>query len=561
RAGDRFVVGVRLTTQEDVPRQARITMQMPDGTAVVQTTTVPTEGAALATFTVQAPSGATLEVQATVETDNAFSETLRTDLSVLPPATRILSTGGTLVTDRFEVAIPAPQATWGWLDILVAPSLEALALEQARILAVSTNRRALDDVAIILMAASLADARQETQMAVDHLVELQAADGGWTWKRQGSSSPVVIAAALEALARAKESGFAVPDTTLERAINLASRLANDPVLSLEKRICLSYALTQLDAPAPREWDENALNVSGLACRLLMLPPDRARIDPALPRLISLAQRTQTEAWWTTPDGGAFPHDDVATTAIAARAVHHASPRHPLTADAARWLISRMTPAGWGDAYTTARVVQALRAIAPASTPATVAMTLNGAPVVSPAAPDAVLRTVPIPLSDVRPVNTLVVTSDGNPALVAWQVTSADPAALPAEGIGLIREFLDPQTGVPLDPARLRAGQLIKVRLTCVAHTGRHFVTLRDAFPAGFVPVDAGSSPVFRQIDLFSDRIELAVEALAPGIYQYTYLVRAVTPGAYAVPPPELILPGARALTGAATTTVVQIVAP
>jgi uncharacterized protein YfaS (alpha-2-macroglobulin family) len=87
------------------------------------------------------------------------------------------------------------------------------------------------------------------------------------------------------------------------------------------------------------------------------------------------------------------------------------------------------------------------------------------------------------------------------------------------------------------------------------------VTLRDAFPAGFAPVDAGASPVFHQIDLFSDRIELAVEAPAPGIYHYTYLVRAVTPGAYAVPPPELILPGARALTGTATTIVVRIVAP
>ena len=221
----------------------------------------------------------------------------------------------------------------------------------------------------------------------------------------------------------------------------------------------------------------------------------------------------------------------------------------------------MTPAGWGDAYTTARVVQALRAIAPADAPATVAMTFNGAPITSSDAPGAVLRLVPLSLSDLRPVNTLVVTGDGNPALVAWQVTSADHAALPAEGVGLIREFLDPQTGVLLDPARLRVGQLIKVRLTCVAHTERHFVTLRDAFPAGFVPVDAGSSPVFRQIDLFSDRIELAVEASAPGIYRHTYLVRAVTPGVYAVPPPELILPGARVQTGTATTTVVHIVAP
>ncbi len=562
RAGDRFVVGVRLATQEDVPRQARITMRMPDGTAVVQTTAVPTEGAALATFTVQAPSsGAALAVQAIVETDDAFSETLRTDLSVLPPATMVLSTGSALVTDRFEAAIPAPQATWGWLDIAVAPSLDALALEQARALAALADRHALDDVAIILMAASLADARQETQIAVDHLAKLQAADGGWTWKRQGPSSPVVIAAVLEALARARESGSAVSDETLERAINLASRLANDPRLALETRICLSYALTRLDAAVLREWDENALNASGLACRLLMLPPDQARIDPALPRLIGLARRTQTEAWWTAPDGSAFPHDDAATTAMAALAVHHASPRHPLAADAARWLISHMTPAGWGDAYTTARVVQALRAIVPAEAPATVAMTFNGAPITSSDAPGAVLRLVPLSLSDLRPVNTLVVTGDGNPAFVAWQVTSANHTALPAEGVGLLREFLDPQTGAALDPTRLRTGQLIKVRLTWIAHTEQHFVTLRDAFPAGFAPVDAGASPVFHQIDLFSDRIELAVEAPAPGIYHYTYLVRAVTPGMYAVPPPELILPGARALTGTATTTVVRIVAP
>ncbi|MGQ9893941.1 MAG: Ig-like domain-containing protein [Roseiflexus sp.] len=558
RAGDRFAVSIRLTTQEDTPRRARITMQMLDGTSVIRTTMVPTEEAALATFTVQVPSVAALQVQAMVETEDAFSETLRTDLPVLPPTTMVLSTGSALVTDRFEVAIPAPQTTWGWLDIAVAPSLEALALEQARALAASPDRRALDDVAIILIAPSPVDARREIQMAVDHLTELQRADGGWTWTHQGSSNPAVIAAAIEALARAKEAGFVVSDSTLEQAVSLASRMVNDPRLSPETRICLSYALTQLDAPVPREWDENALNVSGLACRLLMLPPDRARIDPALPRLIGLAQRTKTEAWWSASDDGAFPHNDVATTAMATLAIQHASPRHPLITEAANWLTARMTPTGWGDVYTTARVVQVLRTLVSANASANVAMTLNGAPVAPPVAPDAILS---VPLSDVRPVNTLVVTSDGNPALVAWQVTSANPAALPVEGVGLLREFLDPQTDAPLDPARLRAGRLIKVRLTWVIHAERRFVTLRDAFPAGFVPVDAGASPVFHQIDLFSDRIELAVEALPPGIYQYTYLVRAVTPGDYAVPPPELILPGTPALTGTATMTDVRIVTP
>lgn len=293
----------------------------------------------------------------------------------------------------------------------------------------------------------------------------------------------------------------------------------------------------------------------------MLPSNQARISPALPRLISLAQRADTTAWWRTPSDSVFAYDDVATTALAVQAIHHASPRHPLATDATRWLVAHMTPAGWGDALTTARVVQALRAVMPADASATIALTFNGAPVPLPETPDAMLRLVPIPIADLRPTNALVVTSSGAPALVSWQVTHAVGAPLPSEGAGLLREYLDPHTGAPIDPTGLRPGQLVQVRLTLAVFHERRFVTVRDPFPAGFAPVDAGVISTFDQISVFNDRVELTATVLMPGIYQHAYLVRASLPGAYAAPPPELVLPGGRALAGAATTPMVQIEAP
>ncbi len=565
RAGDAINASIRLAATDGIAREASVTLRFPDGTSTTQDTTIPEEGVTSIPFTLRAPAAAALEVQATIAIGAAFSETLRTTLPVLPPATMVVSASGALVTDRFETDITIPgdsPAEWGWLDVAIAPSLKALALEQVRALAARSDRHAIEDAAILSMAASLTEARPETRRAIDHLAGLQADDEGLAWRSSGRTDPAIVALVIEALADAKETGVTLPDESLARATNLAIRLTRDPGVALETRVCLSSALARLEsASLPREWDDSELNVHGLACYLLMLPPDQARVSPALPRLISLAQRTNATAWWRTPPGSAFPYDDTATTALAVQAIHHASPRHPLTTDATRWLIAGMTPTGWGDALATARVVQALRAILPADTSATVAIMLNGAPVTLPDTPDAMLRLVPIPIADLRPTNTLVVTSSGAPALVVWQATRTASAPHPSDGAGLLREYLDPHTGALIDPMGLRPGQLVQVRLTFAAFHERRFVTVRDALPAGFTIVDTGASSTFEQISPLEDGIELIATTLMPGIHQHTYLARASMPGMYAAPSPELILPGGRSLAGVATANRVQIEAP
>jgi hypothetical protein len=567
RAGDQIDASIRLTATDGITRETRVMLRLPDGTSTVQVTTLPGEGVTSIPFALRAPPTATLELEATVAAGAAFSETVRTTLPVLPPAPTVISAGGALVTDRFETQIVMPDdslATWGWLDVVVAPSLKTLARERLRVFGRSPDRQALEDAAIILMATSLPEAQPDTQAAITHLTNIQKPDGGWAWQSGGRSNPAVVAIVLEALAGAQEAGVALPDESLEHATTLATRLARDPDVPLESRVCLSYALARLgvaESSLVREWDDGELDVHGLACRLLMLPPDQARVSPALPRLISLVQRTNAIAWWRTPPGSAFPYDDTATTALAVQAIHHASPRHPLATDAARWLIARMTPVGWGDALTTARVVQALRVIVPADTAATIALTFNGAPVTLPDTPDATLRLVPIPIADLRSTNTLVVTSSDAPALVAWQVTHAASAPRSTAGAGLLREYLDPHTGTQIDPTGLRPGRLVQVRLTFVAFHERRFVTVRDALPAGFALVDAGASSTFDQINVFNDRVELTAATLMPGIHQHTYLVRASVPGSYAAPSPELILPGDRALAGVTTASTVRIEVP
>jgi len=56
---------------------------------------------------------------------------------------------------------------------------------------------------------------------IDKLVRLQHSDGGWSWWRDGESNPHVALWGSFALARARQAGFAVNASTLERGLAYA----------------------------------------------------------------------------------------------------------------------------------------------------------------------------------------------------------------------------------------------------------------------------------------------------------------------------------------------------
>jgi len=107
--------------------------------------------------------------------------------------------------------------------------------------------------------------------------------------------------------------------------------------------------------------------------------------------------------------------------------------------------------------------------------------------------------------------------------------------------------------------RIKAGALVRVRMTMVAPTRRYHVALVDYLPAGFeslnpelattepVPedrkdtVDQGASWwLWRRVwfdhqNLRNERSEAFTTVLWGGVYNYSYVARATTPGLFVVP--------------------------
>ena len=105
---------------------------------------------------------------------------------------------------------------------------------------------------------------------------------------------------------------------------------------------------------------------------------------------------------------------------------------------------------------------------------------------------------------------------------------------------------------------IKPGAEVRVRLTMVADSRRTHVALVDPMPAGFealnpalavtgpIPRDDGSDGIvrgtfwwwqwFEHQNLRDDRAEAFASLLWAGTYDYTYVVRATTPGTFIVPP-------------------------
>ncbi|HEX6277333.1 MAG TPA: hypothetical protein VFZ53_30030, partial [Polyangiaceae bacterium] len=113
--------------------------------------------------------------------------------------------------------------------------------------------------------------------------------------------------------------------------------------------------------------------------------------------------------------------------------------------------------------------------------------------------------------------------------------------------------------------RVRAGSLVRVRVGMVAPARRYHVALVDPLPAGFEPQNSAlaATPTiprdpeevgakrgarhpwwwerawYEHQNLRDERVEAFASLLWEGVYDYTYVARATTPGDFVVPPPKV----------------------
>ncbi len=112
---------------------------------------------------------------------------------------------------------------------------------------------------------------------------------------------------------------------------------------------------------------------------------------------------------------------------------------------------------------------------------------------------------------------------------------------------------------------VKAGTRVRVRVTMVADSRRYHVALVDPLPAGLEPInpelatsetlppDVGGTPErhgsssrwfwwwgpwYEHDNLRDERVEAFSSLLWDGVYEYTYVARATTPGTFVVPPPK-----------------------
>jgi hypothetical protein len=105
---------------------------------------------------------------------------------------------------------------------------------------------------------------------------------------------------------------------------------------------------------------------------------------------------------------------------------------------------------------------------------------------------------------------------------------------------------------------IKAGTRVRIRLTMVARNRRYHVALVDPLPAGLeiinpalavsesVPQDPNSEdyrygwwwwwPWYEHQNMRDERAEAFTPLLWDGVYEYTYVARATTPGTFVVPP-------------------------
>lgn len=111
--------------------------------------------------------------------------------------------------------------------------------------------------------------------------------------------------------------------------------------------------------------------------------------------------------------------------------------------------------------------------------------------------------------------------------------TAEPLAMLTK-VGVLREYLDPLTKQSLEITQLRAGQLVRVRLTLINTAHYQDVLVIEPLPGGARLVEA-NTPSFGQLEVRTEQLRLHSSALTPGIYQYEYLLRVGPAGRYIVP--------------------------
>jgi uncharacterized protein YfaS (alpha-2-macroglobulin family) len=445
---------------------------------------------------------------------------------------------------------------------------------------------------------------------IKRLYDLQHEDGGFGWWKTDQNHPFMTAYALWALVEAhRYSDRAVQPSHIEEAVKATKALyAQYPKMVPELKAYMVFVLSQARAvPAPDSgsgeaeegpafdnakalnelWEARGrMTPYGQALLLLSLDAAKDARGDALARDLAGAAKVQGElAWWPTDNDPLLEDWDdttVEATAFAIKALAHRMPTDPLMERAARYLlVNRRGGYFWSSTKQTAFALMGLleQLKARGDKPATLSVDVE----VNGAKTGAHTFTA----AEWTAANPIVFTAPGQAGVNKVRLVARDGGAVYWTATARYydnRETLE-QTGTrklalsrkyfTLTPVTVKnrivyretpfegtakAGDLLLVRLVAAGSTDWKFVMLEDPLPAG---AEAIREPELYELEKRQDwwygsqreyrdnRIVQFQSDFSQGRYEYTYLLKVVTPGSFKAMPAQvtpMYVPGVFATT-------------
>jgi uncharacterized protein YfaS (alpha-2-macroglobulin family) len=433
---------------------------------------------------------------------------------------------------------------------------------------------------------------------VEHLAARQQPSGGWAfWQLDADAVPYLSVHVAHALQRAKEKGFAVPAATLARArdyLRVIERHIPAWYTPASRRAILAYALYvrrrmgDADPARARHLVEEGggperveLDALGWVWPTIADDPASSAILAGLRRHVEnrVTETAGAAHFATSYEDGAYVllDSDRRADGVLLEALIGDQPQSDLIPKLVAGLLGHTTAGHWASTQENAFVLLALDryfATYEKATPDFVARAWLGDRYAGEHAfkgRTTDRREVMIPMRALAEIGggDVVVQKDG-PGRLYYRVglvyAPADLRPLPVEhGFSVSRayEHVDDPAEVRRDPDgtwRVKAGAKVRVRVTMVAPTRRYHVALVDPLPAGLevmnpalavtgsVPEDPRAAPGdtpwwwtrpwYDHQEMRDERVEAFTPLLWEGVYEYTYVARATTPGVFVVPPPR-----------------------
>jgi uncharacterized protein YfaS (alpha-2-macroglobulin family) len=434
---------------------------------------------------------------------------------------------------------------------------------------------------------------------MERLKTLQGSDGGFGFWRSGEESwPYVSIHAAHAMQRAKEKGFAVPPDMLAKSQSYLKQIENKfpSYYSVEaRRVLTAYALNvrnrmgDRDAAKARALIAQSGGVERLPLEALgwLLPVLSAEggsgseVGAIRRHLNNRAEETAGTAHFTTSytdSAYLLLHSNRRADGIILESLIGDDPKSDLIPKIVRGLLANRVKGRWENTQECAFILLALDRyfqVYEKATPNFVARAwlgdgLAGNHEYRGRTTDSNQINVPMSylMSSAMPqTQNLVLGKEGAGRLYYRIGMNYAPTSLQLKpydaGFTVSRSYEavdDPNDVRRLEDGswRIKAGARVRVRLTMYAPTRRYHVALVDPMPAGFEALNpalavTGNLPRdekdvnarggwwwswqwFQHQNMRDERVEAFTTMLWEGVYNYSYLARATTPGNFVVPP-------------------------